>query len=132
MAMATKPTALRVQPEGIPDALKQADRWVCWRFELRRGSDRYAKILCQTNGTHAKSNDPTTWTTFDEVLAAYRRAPSPDYEPDGSSFGPSRPHFDGIGFVLGDGWAGIDLDHATNSQSAVQHVESFREAGVYF
>ena len=43
--------------------------------------------------------------TFDDALAAYRRG-----------------EFDGVGFCLGDGWAGIDLDHATEpDMSAEMH-----------
>jgi putative DNA primase/helicase len=86
-----KPIALTVRPEGIPDALKAEHRWVCWRYEWRDG--RWAKMPCTTRGAHAKTNDPATWTTFADALAAYESG-----------------RFDGVGFVLGDGWAGIDFD----------------------
>jgi putative DNA primase/helicase len=115
-----KPTALEVIPENIPQALKYANRWVCWRYEKRK-ENRWSKILCQTNGRHAKSNDPSTWTTFDDALAAYHRG-----------------SFDGIGFCLGDGWAGIDLDHTEiteenqpNVAFVIAHLTTLREANVY-
>lgn len=114
--MATKPTALRVQPHGIPDALKQETRWVCWRYELRRGSDRWAKILCTPQGHHAKSNDSSTWTTFADALAAYQRG-----------------SFDGIGFCLGGGWAGIDLDHVDEQAlTVIAHLSTIQQAHLYF
>jgi putative DNA primase/helicase len=102
-----RPTALSVNVAGIPDALKAERRWVCWRYELRSG--RWAKILCTVAGYHAKSNDPTTWTTFDDALAAYQTG-----------------RFDGVGFVLGDGWAGIDLDDML-SGSVVDRLPCYRE-----
>jgi primase-polymerase (primpol)-like protein len=45
-------------------------------------------------GVLAKSDDPLTWCAFEEALAAYHTC-----------------RFDGVGFVLGDGWAGVDFDH---------------------
>lgn len=88
----TRPIPLPIRVEGIPDALRVERRWVVWRYEQR--NNRWAKILCTTSGYHAKSNDSATWTTFDLALASYHAG-----------------GFDGIGFCLGDGWCGIDLDH---------------------
>lgn len=78
--------------DTIPASMKQATRWVCWRFEQR--DDKWTKtpINARTGG-NAKSNDATTWVTFDVAVAAYQRG-----------------GVDGIGFMLGDGWSGIDLD----------------------
>ena len=92
-----RPTALRVNVDGIPDALKRERRWVIWRYEWQQHDGkkgRWTKILCTSAGRHAKSNDPSTWTTFDDALSAYHTG-----------------GFDGVGFCLGDGWAGIDLDN---------------------
>ena len=86
----TRPTALPVNVAGTPDVLKAQRRWVCWRYEWQQHDGkkgRWAKILCTTEGRHAKSNDASTWTTFDDAVAASGR-------------------FDGVGFCLGDGWAG--------------------------
>jgi putative DNA primase/helicase len=49
---------------------------------------------CQSSGRHAKPNTPTTWHPYTDALTAYRTG-----------------GFDGLGFCLGDGWAGADLDH---------------------
>jgi primase-polymerase (primpol)-like protein len=79
---------------------------VCWRYEWKQDEGkkgRWSKILCTVAGYHAKSNDPSTWTTFDDALAAY-----------------SKGGFDGIGFCLGDGWAGIDLDHCIDGTTVIE------------
>jgi hypothetical protein len=43
---------------------------------------------------------PETWASFDDAAAAYKRG-----------------GFDGVGFVLGDGFAGVDLDNCRNPDS---------------
>jgi primase-polymerase (primpol)-like protein len=91
-----KPAALTVNEAGIPHALKADARWVCWESIWQQSdgkADRWTKLPRQTNGRAAKSDNPSTWTTFVDAYAAYRRG-----------------GFDGVGFMLGDGWAGIDLD----------------------
>jgi hypothetical protein len=77
-------------PNGIPDELKSRCHWVCWRYETRE--DKITKVPYMPSGTHAKSNDPSTWSDFQPCV-------------DASS------EFDGIGIMFGDGLAGIDLDH---------------------
>lgn len=68
------------------------DRWVLWKYVDRGGKPR--KVPYQPSGAPAKTNDPSTWTSFakaQEVLA-------------------SSDAYSGVGFALGDGWAGVDLD----------------------
>lgn len=89
--MTARPSPLPVREDGIPEVLKAEHRWANWRYEWRDG--RWTKMQCQRSGHGAKSNDSTTWCAFADALAAY----------------PGR--FDGISFALGDGWAGIDIDH---------------------
>jgi primase-polymerase (primpol)-like protein len=89
----SRPIALDVRVEGIPDTLKAEPRWVCWRYELDEDKQRWGKVPFQASNYPAKSNDASTWTTFQDALAAYRSG-----------------RFDGLGFMLGDGWSGIDLD----------------------
>ena len=74
--------------ENIPAELKQCDRWVTW-FGAKRPRD--AKLPNKA----AKSNDPRTWATYSQALAAY----------EGGGY-------QGIGFVLnGDGIVGVDIDN---------------------
>jgi putative DNA primase/helicase len=88
----SRPVALAVNVAGIHEALQRERRWVMWKYILRDG--RWTKVPFQVSGLPAKSDDPSTWTTFAHVCIAYQTG-----------------RFDGIGFVLGDGWAGIDVDH---------------------
>jgi hypothetical protein len=72
------------------------DRWVVWDFEWR---NLWSKVPFQPNGKHAKSNDPTTWASFDAVRCAFETG------------------YAGIGFMLGDGFVGIDLDDCLDPES---------------
>jgi putative DNA primase/helicase len=81
--------------EQAPNELKQTPRWVCWRLVQKPGKTKPDKIpIDPKTGQAAKSNDTSTWGTFDQALAAKEK-------------------FDctGIGFMLGNGVFGIDMDH---------------------
>ena len=86
----------------IPDELKALRQWVCYRVEDRNGVP--TKIPYRTDKVgrgNAKTNDPATWHTFEEVIEA---------------LGKPRNRFDGIGFVLSqsDPYVFVDLDHVVN------------------
>lgn len=95
---------------SIPAELKARRQWVLSR----------RKIPTQPSGVPAKSNDPTTWTTFDEVVAAY-----------------SRGGFDGIGYIFAedDPFCGIDLDGCRHpregiadwAQDIISRLDSYAE-----
>lgn len=80
-----------VRLEKIPASLKARNQWVLWRNVTRGGE--LSKLPFTTDGTPAKSNDPTTWTTFVNASNAL------------STGG-------GIGFVFSseDEFCGIDFD----------------------
>jgi len=97
----TRPTALTIDPDGIPEALRREPRWACWRYEWQQHdgkSGRWSKIPYQPNNRAAKSNNPATWGSCAEALAA-------------------SPHFDGLLFALGDGWSGLDLDKCIDGKA---------------
>jgi putative DNA primase/helicase len=94
-----QPQALDVRVDGIPPELRQERRFLCWRHEWEQRRKRWAKVPYQANGKRASSTDPTTWTDFPTALSAYLA----------SRTRPGIP-FSGIGFALGEGWAGVDLD----------------------
>ena len=115
------PRELPIPPKpesaAIPEAMRPERRWVCWRYADRNGKP--TKVPIQPDGTPAKSNDPSTWTTWEVALAAAQRYAAV-----------------GIGFVLGDGWVGIDLDHCQQpetgviepwAQAIMDHVQSYAE-----
>jgi hypothetical protein len=76
----------------IPHDMKAVNRWVIWRYE--EGARKVTKVPYQTNGKKASATSSLTWTSFDAAKTAY-----------------SKGGFDGVGFVLGGGFVGIDLDH---------------------
>src|SRR5262245_17111384 len=85
---------LPVCPDGIPAELRAIPRWVVWRVESPDGRSAPTKVPYQVNGIRkALPNDPSTCGSF---AAAMKR-----YEAGGWA---------GIGFLLGDGIAGIDYD----------------------
>lgn len=63
-----------------------------WGWKWTNNKWNKPPINARTGGP-GKSNDPATWCTWDEALA-----------------GVAAGRCDGIGFALGDGFAGIDLD----------------------
>lgn len=84
---------------NIPQELKERCQWVCYRIEEREG--KRTKIPYRTDKVgrgRAKSNDPATWHTFEEVVEAV---------------GNPKNRFDGIGFMLSenDPYVFIDFDH---------------------
>ena len=91
---------LRTNPAGIPDEMKQARRWMGFKLvpKTRRDSTtEYSKQPRQgaSPRSNASSTNPETWCDFETALAAVQAG-----------------DLDGLGFALGDGWAGIDLDNA--------------------
>jgi hypothetical protein len=89
-APATKPTAVVPTFTNIPAELRALRNWVMWRYVQKPGKKKPDKVPFQPNGNHAKTNDSSTWNTFDICRAAYNGG-----------------RFDGVGFVF-DGEVGDD------------------------
>ncbi len=115
-----KPKVLPVQFENVPSEIKSRRRWVVWRCEVRQdkqGGWKWTKVPYQACPPppdevfwpKAKSNDSSTWSSYDAALQTYLEEPG----------------WDGIGFMLGDDHAGVDCDKCVDSQGA---VESWAEA----
>jgi len=86
-------------PENIPSKLKGLHAWVNWRYEIReskKGEYAITKPLYRPSGGHAKSNNPGTWSSFDDVLQALQA---------------DELGFDGFGIALSNDLTGVDLDH---------------------
>ena len=90
-----KPPRMPIVEATIPLELKQQPNWVLWRWEHRDG--KLTKPPYQVNGTHARANDPSTWTDFETVMQAFRSG-----------------MWDGIGFMLDGDFTGIDWDDCVN------------------
>jgi putative DNA primase/helicase len=76
-------------------------QWVLWKYKKpKRPGQKWRKVPHQPNGSYAETDDSKTWSTFEEVRAAYANG-----------------GFDGIGYVF-DGapgpdalcYVGIDFD----------------------
>jgi primase-like protein len=112
----SKPARVDVIATGVPERLRKLMRWVVWRWKRRKKN--WDKPPLQLDGSFASVDDPRTWMTFDEALAAHRSG-----------------KFDGIGFVLGYvaeedvTYTGVDLDDCRDQQTgelsdwAAAHLE---------
>lgn len=80
---------------NFPPALRAQRRWVCWRYEP---DDKGAptKVPYQADGARkASTTDAATWSGFEQAVT-----------------GAQTHGYDGVGYVVGAGVAGIDLDYA--------------------
>lgn len=93
----SRPSALGVVPDGIPEDLRVRSQSVNWRYDLVDGKWRKVPYRAGME-QRASSTDPGTWGTFDAAYAAYNK---------------SKGQFDGVGFVVTaeDEFVGVDLDH---------------------
>src|SRR5262245_1246202 len=85
-----------IDAERVPLALQEHDQWLVWDL-IERPGDKPTKLPKQVDGSNAKSNDRSTWTTFDNACLHADR-------------------ITGIGFVFSkdDPFCGIDLDGCRN------------------
>jgi len=77
----------------LPSELTSRARWVLWR-------DGKVPYCARQPRRRASCTDPKTWASFDAALAAHNA--------DGNC---------GLGFVLGDGIAAVDIDHDTGEMA---------------
>lgn len=81
--------------KNIPIDLMERDTWVCWKYQKDKNGRKTKVPINPHTGSLAKSNDPTTWSDYKTAIGTSQ-------------------NFDGIGFMLGDGIFGIDLDNVEN------------------
>ena len=87
---------------NAPEVLKVLDNWVCFRHETKPTGETNNVPYRVDGAGHAKSNDPSTWSTFDAALAA--------------STNPAR-NFDGVSFMLlGTSYLGFDCDAVVQNE----------------
>ncbi len=77
----------------LPREMIEAPRWGLWCYELR--DDKPTKVPMRPDGKRASSTNPNDWGDFSRVCAVAVR---------------QRENYAGLGFRLGDGWIGVDLD----------------------
>jgi hypothetical protein len=85
----------------VPKALTSRPQWVVWKYARRDG--KATKIPYQAASTNelAASNNPATWATLEQAVAAFR----------------DNDDVDGIGYVFAadDPFIGIDFDKCRNA-----------------
>ena len=98
-----------IKYENIPDELKWEKRWCLYKIILRDGKN--TKMPIMPNGKPAKSNDRKTWHGFDDCMDALCKNQSL-----------------GLGFFLGDGYIGIDIDKV--SDEIIEYSMDFNAASM--
>lgn len=93
---------IRKKYENVPIELKTLRRWVCFKVEGMENGKTTKRPYNAINGKLAKVNDELTWSTFDIALNGCVK-----YE------------CDGIGFILGCGIFGIDLDNHADENGVI-------------
>ena len=104
---------------SIPGEMKALPNWILYRLE-DRGGEKPTKVPYTVGGPCAKTNDPSTWATFDAALAAFQKG-----------------GYAGLGFVFtGTPYVGIDIDGCVDpangkaspeAQDAVRILTSYTE-----
>jgi putative DNA primase/helicase len=105
-----RPALLRVLPGRIPSSMKTQRRWVVWRLVHQPGRSKpWTKVPFSpwALDRQASSTDSNTWGSFGAAIAAYLSGLC-----------------DGIGFVLGDGWVGLDIDGCRDLQTGQIDIEA--------
>ncbi len=93
--------------DSIPQEMRDAPRWGVWRAMTRDG--RLTKVpYSAVTGKMARSNVIEDWTSFEQAQA----------------FKAESPLNQGLGFCLGDGWAGVDLDGCFDSDTGTVAPEA--------
>jgi hypothetical protein len=93
-------------PRNVPEYLRLERRWVCWKYITRDGQKTKTPVRPDGSGRLAKSNDAATWGGYEDAVrhaSAYR--------------GKDDLQVFGIGFMLGGGYCGLDLDHVLDVES---------------
>lgn len=81
--------------EGLPQELKDYGRWCIWKYERLEGRAKPTKVPYNPHtGGRAMSNNPDTFTSFQEAVNALKRG-----------------GFSGLGVGVFDGLCAIDLDN---------------------
>lgn len=104
---------------NIPQELKRLKHWVCWGdadadFDNMSHQERQKQKMPKNphTGGNAMANNSDTWGSFLEALSALKKY-----------------NFKGLGFMLGEGYFGVDLDNCDNELKTefVDTLQSYSE-----
>ena len=88
--------------DRVPAAIRESTRAVVWHYEERDGKLTKVPDVPSDPFRRASVTDPSTWDSFSVARDAVE---------DGKA--------DGAGFVLGDGWVGVDLDKCRDPETGI-------------
>lgn len=97
--------------ERIPPELRQRPQWAVWRRGPRRADGRYDKLpYTPQTGALAKSNDPSTWGSYEQAVTAY-----------------AQQGYAGIGYMLmaDDPFVVVDIDHCRHPATGELTPDAF-------
>ena len=104
--MPAKPQTYAADLSNLPKALQPLTaepRWVVWPWQLRKAKWTKPPRQAHNPQHNARSNDPTTWASYSDAVAAVKAG-----------------NADGIGYMLqSSSIAAADLDHARDAQTGV-------------
>jgi hypothetical protein len=102
--MPAKPQTYAADLSNLPKALQpltEEPRWVVWPWQLRKAKWTKPPRQARNPQHNARSNDPTTWASYSDAVAAVLAGQA-----------------DGIGYMLQSSTiAAADLDHARDTQT---------------
>ena len=95
MVLTASTVVVPVEPENVPELLKQADRWCVWK----RAPDKSGKLTKKPMQAARPSvgfskTSPEQWRPFATAVEAYEKT----------------SQIDGVGFVTGGGFVALDFD----------------------
>lgn len=91
---------------NIPDDLKKLNRWLCYQLVWKEDRQKYDKIPKNPlTGGNGSSTNNKTWSNFETALKAV-----------------DTYKFSGLGFVLGNGVFGVDIDGVDLENPIVNEV----------
>jgi putative DNA primase/helicase len=121
MVLTASDTVVPVSPENVPDVLKQARRWLCWKREAtKNGTFTKKPMQALKPRMGASKTTPRHWTDFAAAVKAHEE----------------NEHLDGIGFVCGGGIVALDYDECCDEttrelrpdvQAAVARLNTYAE-----
>ena len=88
--------------KSVPPELAIEKRWIFWKIKTNKKGkkEKFAGFpIGETKTEFTGWNEPDKWMTLDAALDALE----------------TRPKIDGVSFVLGSGFCGIDLDNAIDA-----------------
>lgn len=98
-----RPDVCEVRPEHIPLELRNCRQWTLWRYEAR--GERWSKTPCRADGVPVNCLERKNQMPFAQALGF---------------FSARRGVVHGIGFVLGDGFGGLDMDGCVAEGGAIR------------